>query len=112
MAKFAVTVLACLLLMVPSAYAQMTGQPGQAGAYTPTEGGSGQMQSVMGRIVSIDLSEGTLTLDNGTQFRLPQSFQYTSFPVIGQETEVTYVEQGGQKVVRSIEAASPGQSNE
>ena len=112
MAKFAVAVLACLLLMVPSAYGQMTGQSGQAGTRALTEGGSGQMLSTMGRITSIDLAEGTLTLDNGTQFRLPQSFQYTSFPVIGQETEVTYVEQGGEKVVRSIEVGSPDKSNE
>ncbi|HSB67895.1 MAG TPA: DUF1344 domain-containing protein [Candidatus Methylomirabilis sp.] len=112
MAKFAVAALAALLLMVPSAYAQMMGQPGQAGTNALAEGGSGPLQSAMGRITSIDLAEGTLTLDNGTQLRLPQSFQFTSFPVVGQETEVTYVEQGGQKVVRSIDVGSPDKSNE
>ena len=111
MAKFAVAALAALLLLVPSAYAQMTGQTGQAGTSALTESGSGQMMSATGRIVSIDLAEGTLTLDNGTQFRLPQTFQFTSFPVIGQETEVTYVEQGGQRVVRSIDVGSPDKSD-
>jgi hypothetical protein len=37
------------------------------------------------------------------QFTLAPSLEYTSAPTIGQEVQVTYSEQGGQKVARIID---------
>src|SRR5512137_2271732 len=101
MKKFAgVTVLAVLLFTTP-AFAQMTSDPG-----TMTMNDSGYHQPEVlatGRITEIDLSKGTLTLDTGMQFTLSPALQYTSFPALGEDVQVTYSEQGGQKVARIID---------
>ena len=59
----------------------------------------------LGRITAVDLQRGTLTLDTGVQFALAPSLQYTTTPAINQEVQVTYGEQGGQKVARIIDLA-------
>ena len=59
----------------------------------------------LGRITAVDLQRGTLTLDTGVQFTLAPSLQYTTTPAINQEVQVTYGEQGGQKVARIIDLA-------
>ncbi len=69
----------------------------------PDSGAHQTGMTVMGKISSIDLSQGTLTLDNGMQFTLPQNFQFTSFPGVGQDVAVTYDMQGGQSVLRIID---------
>jgi hypothetical protein len=104
------TLLAALLLAVP-AFAQMT-TPSTPGN-TP-EGGLAQneMRLEMGRIAEIDLARGTVTLDTGTQFTLAPSLQYTSFPALGQEVQVTFVEENGKKVARIIDVHGGGASQE
>ena len=109
MGKFTVvTVLAVLLLTTP-AFAQLAGQSSEPGTITMTESGYHQKEMLAaGRITEIDLANGTVTLDTGTQFTLAPSLQYTNFPALGQEVAVTYSEQDGKKVARVIDVASPG----
>lgn len=59
----------------------------------------------LGRITAVDLQRGTLALDTGVQFTLAPSLQYTIAPAINQEVQVTYSEQGGQKIARIIDLA-------
>jgi hypothetical protein len=99
MKKFALVALAAIALMAAPAYAQM-----QAADQTSTGSMHQSEMTVVGKIASIDFSQGTLTLDNGMQFTLPQSFQYTSFPEIGQDVQVTYDhQQDGHDVVQVID---------
>ena len=102
MKKFALVALAAVVLMAAPAYAQMADQPGQPGNM-PENGFHQNEMTVVGKIATIDLSEGTLTLDNGMQFTLPQSFQFTSSPQVGQDVQVTYDQQGGHDVIRVID---------
>ena len=59
----------------------------------------------LGKITAVDLQRGTLALDTGVHFTLAPSLQYTTTPAINQEVQVTYSEQGGQKVARIIDIA-------
>src|SRR5512146_1658548 len=59
----------------------------------------------LGRITAVDLQRGTLALDTGMQFTLAPSLQYTTTPAINQEVQVTYSEQGGQKIARILDLA-------
>ena len=59
----------------------------------------------------IGLYGKAVTLDNGTQFTLAPSLQFTSFPALGQDVEVLYDEQGGQRVARSIDQSVRGGSD-
>jgi len=103
-------VLAVLLLTTP-AFAQMTTQP-IAPENMSVSGGQKEMVET-GKIAEVDIANGTVTLDNGTQFTLAPSLQYTNFPATGQEVQVTYSEQDGKKVARIIDAKTTGggQSN-
>jgi hypothetical protein len=106
MAKFTGATLLAVLLLTAPAFAQMS---------TPSTPGnmpeSGLHQKEMletGRITEIDLANGTVTLDTGTRFTLAPSLQYTSFPALGQEVQVTYSEESGQKVARIIDVGGAG----
>jgi len=57
----------------------------------------------LGKITALDLQRGTLTLDTGAQFTLAPSLQYTGTLAINKEVQVTYSEQGAQKVARVID---------
>jgi hypothetical protein len=61
------------------------------------------MMLTQGRITTIDLADGTVTLDNGMQFTLAPSLQFTSFPALGQEVQVTYEEHDGKNVAQIID---------
>jgi hypothetical protein len=98
---FVITMWVLLLAAMP-AFAQTADQIGQPGNM-PDNGYHQTEMLAVGKITAIDLAHGTLTLDNGTQFRLPPSFEYTSFPALGQEVQVTYGEQGGQKIAHIID---------
>jgi hypothetical protein len=60
----------------------------------------------IGKITAVDLQHGTMTLDTGAQFTLAPSLPYTTAPAIDQQVQVTYSEQGGQKVARIIDLAT------
>jgi hypothetical protein len=101
-----VVVVAVLLAGTP-AFAQMTAEPVQPG--NMPDGGYHQTgMTAMGKITELDLAAGTVTLDNGTQFTLAPSLQFTSAPALGQDVEVQYDEQGGQRVARSIDQSVRG----
>lgn len=78
-------------------------------------GESGYHQKEMlavGKITEIDLANGTVTLDTGAQFTLSPALQYTSFPALGEDVQVTYSEQGGKNVARIIDVGGThGQDN-
>lgn len=100
-------VMVALLLAATSAFAQTAAQPSQPG--NMPEGGYRQTEmSVTGKITELDLSAGTVTLDNGTEFTLAPSLQFTSFPAVGQDVELLYEERGGQRVARSIDQSVRG----
>ena len=108
MGKFTVVAVLAVLLLTTPAFAQLAGQSSEPGTITMTESGYHQKEMLAaGRITEIDLANGTVTLDTGTQFTLAPSLQYTSFPV-GQEVQVTYSEQDGQKVARVIDVHTSG----
>jgi Protein of unknown function (DUF1344) len=92
------------LLLATPAFAQTADQ-------TATTSQQKQMASV-GKITAIDLARGTMTLDDGTQYTLPPSFQFTSAPALGQEVQVTYEEQNGQRVAHSVDAGWRGQGSD
>ena len=105
MKTFALVALAAFALMTAPAYAQMQAADQTAGQSQamPDNGSHQNAMTILGKIASIDLSQGTLTLDNGMQFTLPQNFEFTSFPGVGQDVAVTYDMQGGQNVVWIID---------
>ena len=102
MKKFTGATLLAVLLLAAPAFAQMTNPPSTPGNM-PESGYQQKEMLATGRIAEIDLAQGTVTLDTGTQFSLAPSLQYTSFPALGQEVQVTYSEEGGQKVARIID---------
>ena len=96
-----------VLLVTTPAFAQVTSPPSASGNMPETGAHQKEMLEA-GRITEIDLANGTVTLDTGTQFGLAPSLQYTSFPALGQEVAVTYSEQDGKKVARVIEVKTSG----
>jgi hypothetical protein len=104
-----IVIVAVLLLAGAPVFAQTAAQPVEPGTINMPEGGVHQAEmSVTGRITELDLSAGTVTLDNGTEFTLAPSLQFTSFPALGQDVEVLYDEQGGKRVARSIDQSGHG----
>jgi hypothetical protein len=102
-------VVVALLLAGTPAFAQMAAQPAEPGTINMPESGVHQTEMmVTGKITELDLAGGTVTLDNGTHFTLAPSLQFTSFPALGQDVEVLYDEQGGQRVARSIDQSGRG----
>jgi hypothetical protein len=102
MHKLSMITLLGLLLAVTPAVAQMADTSGQPGNM-PDSGYHQAELSTMGRITAVDLANGTLTLDTGEHFKLAPNFEFTSAPALGQDVQVTYDEQGGQKVVHNID---------
>lgn len=107
MTKFTGATLLAVLLLTAPALAQMTTPPNTPGNM-PENGYHQKEMLATGRITEIDLANGTVTLDTGTQFTLAPSLQYTSFPALGQEVQVTYSEESGQKVARIIDVGGAG----
>ncbi len=109
--KFLLVAIVVLLATATSVYAQMANQP-EPGSIAMTENGAHQdAVTVVGKIKEIDLANRMLTLDDGTQFTLPEALEYSSFPRTGDQVEVTYGEQGMQKTVRWIDVEPGGNSH-
>jgi hypothetical protein len=98
MNKLPVITTMVFLLAAAPAFAQMAGQTGQ----------SSTMMSTMGKITAVDLQRRTLILDTGMQFTLAPTLQYTTLPALDQQVQVTYNEQGGQKVAQVIDLLPRG----
>ena len=104
-----IVLVVALLLAGTPAFARMSEQVADPGTINMPESGVQQTEvTVTGKITELDLAGGTVTLDNGAQFTLAPSLQFTSAPAIGQDVEVMYDEQGGQRVVRSIDQSVKG----
>ena len=102
MNKLSMMTVTGLLLAATPAFAQTADSAGQPG--TMPENGYHQTElSTMGKITAVDLANGSLTLDTGMEFRLAPAFEFTSAPALGQDVQVTYDEQGGQKVAHIID---------
>src|SRR3974377_1500709 len=106
MKTLAFVALAALLMTGAPAYAQMR-MPDQSmgGAMPRTE------RTVFGVIKDIDLADRILKLQDGEQFTLPPFVAETSTPQIGEEVEIKYDIEGGQKVVHELEEPT-GKSTE
>jgi hypothetical protein len=110
MNKLSMITLIGLLLAATPAFAQMADSPMQLG--NMPENGHHQTELLtMGRIAAVDLANGTLTLDTGYQFRLAPNFEFTSAPALGQDVQVMYDEQGGQKIAHDIEIGGTNSHN-
>jgi hypothetical protein len=91
----------------PDAYRVMdTTKPGWMHTSQQTE------LTVDGKIAAVDRSNKTLTLNDGEQFTLPENLEYSTLPTIGQQVEVTFAEQNGQKVVRWIDLDDTADSHD
>jgi hypothetical protein len=98
-------------VMVLAVVLMMGGTVAVAGAQSAQDTGAQASRLVTGKITELDFAQGTLTLDNGEQFTLPENLEYTSLPMLGQAVEVTFDEQNGQKVVQQIDPNDTGKSN-
>ena len=105
MKKFGGLALMALLLVAAPAFAQDQAQSAD------NNNGSQAEMSTVGTITEIDLADGTLTLDNGMQFKLAPSFQFTSAPRLGDQVEVIYDQEGSQNVAHSVDSGFYGQSH-
>jgi hypothetical protein len=102
MEKFTVVAALAVLLLATPAFAQ-TNPANDLGNMNDNGYHRSAEALTTGKITEIDLANGTLTLDTGMQFTLSPALQYTSVPALGEDAQVTYSEQGGQKVARIIE---------
>ncbi len=75
----------------------------------------GKYGVVVGTVRDLDLRPGGhVTLDDGTTLTLPpdsQQMEWTSLPEIGDQVQITFDNQNGQMMLRSVESAvEPGDS--
>jgi hypothetical protein len=97
------------LLLASAAAAQMPDVPDLSGPdRVSTQREDQSLTTVVGKIATVDLSRGIVTLNDGTELTLPPSFQPTSLPTVGEEVEVTFTEQGTTKMIRSIDLDTGG----
>jgi hypothetical protein len=96
----AAVLVAWLCWAAPAAYAQVS-PPDQPTAPTGV---------AIGTIKSMDLRPGgSITLDDGTMLTMPpdsEQLQWTSLPQFGDQVQVTFDNEDGRNVVRSIEVES------
>jgi hypothetical protein len=102
MKNFAALAMVALLMAGTTAYAQ-TAIPDQNGFGSPQK-----ETTVHGVISNFDLANRTMTLEDGEQFTLAPSVAETSFPEIGEQVDLTYDVEGGQKVVHMIDMGDVG----
>lgn len=104
MQKLTVIAAVAALMLATPAFAQVAGQPSEPGTMQMNDNGIHQAEtSTSGKIKEVDLGRGTLTLDTGMEFTIAPNFEFTSAPAVGQNVEVTYDEQNGQRVAHSID---------
>jgi Protein of unknown function (DUF1344) len=94
-------VLVALLVAMPVGWVSETyGQAGPPAA--------GAMQQVEGKIKSLDPSGRMLTLEDGTQLTIPPTVNVPRGALKeGAIVKASFTEQGGQKVVTSLQVAGP-----
>lgn len=108
----AIAVLASLVLTGSYAGAQMTPAPlAPATQVAPSDFAMPQAQAVQGKIRTLDRARKTLTLEDGTKLTFPVFVKVTPAALKrGAIISAIYEEQGGQKVVTSIEVEPASRS--
>ncbi|MFB3818154.1 MAG: DUF1344 domain-containing protein [Candidatus Methylomirabilales bacterium] len=97
--------LAALLLILPVGWVSQSAAQVSPQA-PPAAPGAGGMQQIEGKIASVDRSSRTVTLDDGTQLTIPSAASVRwEFLQEGAIVKASYEEQGGQKMVTSMEVA-------
>jgi Protein of unknown function (DUF1344) len=107
--RHVVIVLVTLILTGAYAGAQITPAPSAQAVSSDSE--IPQAQAVQGKIKALDRAKKTLTLEDGTTLTFPEYVKVTPVALRkGAMIRATYEEQGGQKLVTSIEVQPPSRT--
>ncbi len=100
-------VLVAIVAALPIAWALQV--HAQGGPQTPPQmlSGMGVQQEVRGMVRELDSSRRTLTLDDGTELTIPSTVHVPGGIKEGSVVKASVEEQGGRKVVISLEVATP-----
>lgn len=114
MSRTFVAVTALSILGSAPAWAQMTpsaqNQP-PAMDKAPAESTKPEAKEIQGTIKSVDRTKKTLTLEDGTTLAIPTSVKVAPDALKeGAKVNATYVEQGGQRVVTSLQVQPASKS--
>ena len=108
---------AAVLMAIAPAYAQMAPPQAETFRYVPVVY-QAEHRSVVGIVKSYNSASGTLTLEDGTTYTVPNNpaqqmpSGLNSPPGVGQTVRITYFEQAGQRIVRDLEPESRGDTGE
>lgn len=110
--KQAAVVVAALVLTGVYAGAQMTPAPSTTSTQvTTSDSGVPEAQAVQGKVKTVDRARKILTLEDGTKLTFPEYVMVTPVALKkGAMITAIYEEQGGRKVVTSIEVRPPSKS--
>ena len=77
----------------------------------PAQSTKPEAKEIQGTIKSVDRTKKTLTLEDGTTLAIPATVNVAPDALKeGAKVNATYVEQGGQRVVISLQVQSPSKS--
>jgi len=77
----------------------------------PAQSTKPEAKEIQGTIKSVDRTKKTLTLEDGTTLAIPATVNVAPDALKkGAKVNATYVEQGGQRVVTSLQVQSPSKS--
>jgi hypothetical protein len=99
-------VVGAIVAALPIAWARQV--HAQGGPQTPPMlSGTGVEQEVRGMVRELDSSRRTLRLDDGTELTIPSTVNVPGGIKEGSIVKASFEEQGGQKVVISLEVDTP-----
>jgi hypothetical protein len=104
-------VLVLVILVLSGGYVGAQITPVPSAQVVSSDSGMPQPQAVQGTIKALDRAKKTLTLEDGTKLTFPEYVK--AAPVAlrkGAMIRATYEEQGGKKLVTSIEVEPPSRS--
>jgi hypothetical protein len=101
-------VVAALSAVLPDAWtSQAHAQGGPPGTPQMSPGAGAHQQQVQGAVKDLDRAGRMLTLEDGTQLTIPPTVQLPGEIREGSIVKASFEEQGGQKVVTSLEVQIP-----
>jgi Cu/Ag efflux protein CusF len=108
------TVLALSVLGTAPAWAQMTPSAQNKPPATdkaPAQSTKPEAKEIQGTIKSVDRTKKTVTLEDGTTLTIPASVKVAPDALrLGAKVSAKYEEQGGQRVVTSLQVQPPSKS--